>query len=93
MPGAPWRVLLDDETRRKLAGKNAPEGWVGLDEAARRLGVSKQSVATWVKAGKLQAVRVASGRRTGWRICVDSSDLEKQTSLSLDRTSNENETR
>jgi hypothetical protein len=81
MPGAPWRILLDDETRRKLAGKDAPEGWVGLDEAAQRLGVSKQSVATWVKTGKVQAVRVTCGRRTAWRICVDSTGLEKQTSL------------
>ncbi len=81
MPGAPWRVTLDDETRRKLGGKDAPEGWVGLDEAARRLGLSKQSVATWVKTGKLQAVRVACGRRTAWRICVNSTGLEKQTSL------------
>lgn len=81
MPGAPWRVVLDDETRRKLGGKNAPEGWVGLDEAAQRLGISKQSVATWVKTGKLQAVRVTCGRRTAWRICVDSTGLEKQTSL------------
>jgi excisionase family DNA binding protein len=70
-----------DETRRKLGGKDAPEGWVGLDEAARRLGLSKQSVATWVKTGKLQAVRVACGRRTAWRICVNSTGLEKQTSL------------
>src|SRR5262249_26565828 len=75
MPGAPWRVVLDDETRRKLGGKDAPDGWVGLDEAARRLGVSKQSVVTWVKDGKLQAVRIARGRRTGWRICVDSTGL------------------
>jgi excisionase family DNA binding protein len=81
MPGAPWRVVVDDETRRKLRGKDAPEGWVGLDEAARRLGVSKQSVATWVKTGKLQAVRVTCGRRTAWRICVNSTGLEKQTSI------------
>ncbi len=81
MPGAPWRIVLDHETRRKLAGKEAPDGWVGLDEAARRLGVSKQTVATWVKDGKLQAVRIARGRRMGWRICVDSTGLEKQTNL------------
>jgi excisionase family DNA binding protein len=81
MPGAPWRVVLDDETRRKLADKDATEGWVGLDEAARRLGVSKQTVATWVKSGKLDAVRVARGRRSGGRIRVDSTGLEKQVSL------------
>lgn len=84
IPGAPWRVTLDDETRRKLGGKDAPDGWVGLDEAAKRLGISKQTVTTWVKAGKLRAVRVARGRRAGWRICVDSTGLEQQTSLRLD---------
>jgi excisionase family DNA binding protein len=81
MPGAPWRIVLDGETRLKLAGGNAPDGWVGLEEAARRLGVSKQSVITWVKAGKLKAVRVFNGRRTAWRICVESSGLERQGSL------------
>src|SRR3984957_7686357 len=55
MPGAPWRIVLDDETRRKLGGGSAPDGWGGLGEDARRLGVSKQSVITWVKAGKLKA--------------------------------------
>jgi Recombinase/Helix-turn-helix domain/Resolvase, N terminal domain len=76
--GAPWRIALDEETCHRLAGRDAPEGWVGLEEAARRLGVCKQSVANWVNAGKLQAVRVALGRRWGWRIRVESTGLEKQ---------------
>src|SRR5206468_12517006 len=29
-PGAPWRIVLTDEVRRKLAGGDAPEGWVSL---------------------------------------------------------------
>ncbi len=82
-PWAPWRIVLDEETRQRLAGNDAPEGWVGLEEAAIRLGVCKQSVAHWVNAGKLKAVRVARGRRKGWRICIDSTGLEKQLSLCL----------
>jgi len=80
-PGAPWRIVLDEQTRARLAGHHAPEGWVGLAEAARRLGVSKQTVSTWVKQRKLQAVRVTKGRRQGWRICVDSTGLDKQQPL------------
>jgi len=87
--GAPWRIALDEQARHRLAGSDAPEGWVGLEEAARRLGVCKQSVANWVNAGKLQAVRVARGRRKGWRICVDSTGLEKQLSLGLSNASTE----
>jgi hypothetical protein len=36
-PGAPWKILLTDEVRRKLSGGDAPESWVSLSEAARRL--------------------------------------------------------
>jgi excisionase family DNA binding protein len=79
--GAPWRIALDEETRKRLAGTDAPEGWVDLREAVLRLGVSKQTVISWVKEGKLRAVRVARGRRTGWRICVESTDLERQRRL------------
>jgi excisionase family DNA binding protein len=79
--GAPWRIVLDEQTRQRLAGEEAPEGWVGIKEAARRLGVSKQTVTSWVKQGKLQAVRVSRGRREGWRICVDSTGLERQQPL------------
>ncbi len=82
-PGAPWRIVLDGDTRRRLAGEDAPPGWVGLEEAARHLGVSKQTVSTWVKSGRLQAVRVARGRRKGWRICVDSAVSGSQLSLDL----------
>jgi len=78
---APWRIMLDEKTRRRLTGGDAPEGWVGIEEAARRLGTSKQTVLSWVKQGKLDAVRVAKGGREGWQICVDSTTLAKQGSL------------
>jgi excisionase family DNA binding protein len=83
MPSAPWRIVLDEDTRQRLAGADAPAGWVGIEQAARRLGVSKQTVSTWVKSGKLQALRVARGRRQGWRIRVDSTGLDKQLGLCL----------
>ncbi len=60
-----------------------------LEEAARRLGACKQSIVNWINAGRLKAVRVVSGRRTGWRICVDSTGLEKQLSLSVTNLSTE----
>jgi excisionase family DNA binding protein len=81
VPGAPWRVVLDQETRRKLTAQDAPPGWVELTEAARRLGVSKQTVASWVKCGRLEAARVTRGRRPGWRIRVDSANLQRQGTL------------
>lgn len=79
--GAPWRIVLTDEVRERLAGGDAPPGWVGLIEAARRLGVSKSHVAYWVKIGKLAAVRVTVGKRRCWRIDVDSATCGPQGGL------------
>lgn len=86
-PKAPWRILLTEDVRRRLAGSSAPEGWVGLDEAARRLGVGKSLVAHWVKQGKLRAVRTTVGKRQCWRIEVSSTDSGRQIGL-LDRMGN-----
>jgi len=80
-PGAPWRIVLTDELREKLTGTAAPEGWVGLTEAARRLGMSKQQVDYMVKSGKLNAVRVAVGARQCWKIDVNSATCSKQPEL------------
>ena len=72
-PDAPWRIVLTDEIRARLAGHEAPANWVGLTEAARRLGVSTSRVAYWVKSGKLNAMRVAVGKRQCWKIDVESA--------------------
>jgi len=80
-PGAPWRILLTEEVRRRLAGGEAPEGWVGLTEAARRLGLTKSRVAYLVKTGKLNAVRATVGKRRCWRIDVSSTTYAKQQDL------------
>lgn len=86
-PGAPWRIVLTDAVRERLNGGEAPQGWVGLAEAARRLGVSKSLVAYWVKSGKLAAMRVTVGKRHCWRIDVDSATCGKQTDL-IDQITN-----
>jgi len=79
--GVPWRIVLTDDIRERLRGGPAPEGWVGLTEAARRLGVSKSQVAYWVKSGKLAALRVTVGKRPCWRIDVKSATCGKQTDI------------
>jgi len=80
-PGAPWRIVLTDEVRTRLTGGDAPDGWVGLTEAARRLGVSTSQVSYWVKSGKLTAQRVTVGKRSCWRIDVESATCGKQAAL------------
>jgi excisionase family DNA binding protein len=86
-PRAPWRITLTEATRRRLSGGSAPEGWVTLDEAARRLGRSKQWVLQLVKQGKLEAIRTTVGKREGWRIDVSTADGGRQGDL-LDPMSN-----
>jgi len=80
-PGAPWRIVLTAEVRRRLSGGEAPKGWVGLSEAARRLGLSKSHVAYLVKTGKLDAVQTTVGKRRCWRIDVDSATCARQVGL------------
>ena len=80
-PGAPWRIVLTPAVRERLAGGEAPAGWVGLSEAARRLGVSTSQVAYWVKTGKLKAVQATVGGRRCWRIDVISATCGTQEDL------------
>lgn len=80
-PRAPWRIRLTEDVRRRLAGGAAPADWVGLDEAARRLGLPKSSVAHLVKQGRLPAVRTTVGKRECWRIDVSSADCGRQPDL------------
>lgn len=69
VPGAPWRIRLDDELRAKVA-EDAPDGWLGLNNAAAALGVARQTVLHRVQRGELQAVHVRRGKRKGLRINV-----------------------
>ncbi len=66
-PGAPWRIRLTAELRQRFVA-DAPEGYVAMQVATARLGVSRQTVLDWIKRGKLEAVTVQRGRRGGLRI-------------------------
>jgi excisionase family DNA binding protein len=79
--GAPWRIVLTQEVRHRLSGGDAPAGWVGLSEAARRLGLGKSHVAYLVKQGKLNAMRTKVGSRQCWRIDVSSATYGRQADL------------
>jgi DNA invertase Pin-like site-specific DNA recombinase len=68
-PGAPWRILVNDELRA-LFVEDAPAGYVPIVDAMRTLGVSRQTVLQRVKRGELQALHVRNGRRKGLRILV-----------------------
>jgi excisionase family DNA binding protein len=80
-PAAPWQIVLTEELRRRLKDGDAPAGFVGLTEAAKRLGLAKPHVAYLVKHGKLPAVRVIVAGRPNWRIDVSSATCSKQPPL------------
>jgi excisionase family DNA binding protein len=64
---APWRIRLTDEVRQRFV-PTVPDGYVKLDEAARQLGVARQTVLNQVRAGRRNAVHVLEGKRRGLRI-------------------------
>jgi len=68
-PGAPWRIRLTDEIRARFV-PDVPDGWLPLDQAARALGVARQTVLHKVQRGELAAVYVHRGKRKGLRIQV-----------------------
>jgi len=68
---APWRIRLTDDVRAKFM-PDVPDGYLRLDEAAKRLGCARQTVLHKVQRGELRAVQVINGRRKGLRIQVDS---------------------
>ena len=79
--GAPWEVQVSEADRQRLAATEAPQGWITLKCAASALGVSQQTVLNKLKSGELNGVRVRAGARSAWRIEVNSSSYENQTSL------------
>ncbi len=72
-PHAPWRIRLSDDVRARFVPE-VPEGYLPLDEAARRLGVARQTVLHKVQRGELRAIEVIKGRRKGLRIQVSGAD-------------------
>ena len=69
-PGAPWQIRITPALRGKIR-PDATDGWLPLDQAARVLGVARQTVLHKVQRGELNAVHVTSGRRKGLRIQVE----------------------
>ena len=67
--GATWRIRLTDEIRARFV-PDVPDGYVPLNEAARRLGCARQTVLHKVQRGELPAVYVHRGKRKGLRIQV-----------------------
>jgi transposase-like protein len=68
-PGAPWRLRVSDALKHRLV-QEVPEGYVVMQEATRRLGVSRQTVLHRVQRGELDAVLICRGRQKGLRIRV-----------------------
>lgn len=80
-PAAPWRIRLTDALRARFVD-DPGEGYVTVQEATRRLGVSRQTVWHRVKRGELDAVHVRRGPQKGLRIkLIDTQpDLFRQAS-------------
>jgi Recombinase zinc beta ribbon domain len=68
-PEGPWHIRVTEELK-DLIVPAVPEGWLRLDEAAKALGVARQTVLNRVQRGELQAVHVNRGKRAGLRINV-----------------------
>jgi DNA invertase Pin-like site-specific DNA recombinase len=68
-PGAPWQIRLTDELRSRVR-EDAPNGWLPLRQAAKALGVARQTVLHKVQRNELAAVYVHNGKRKGLRIQV-----------------------
>lgn len=64
---APWRIRLTDQVRERFV-PTVPDGYVKLDDAARQLGIARQTVLNQVRAGRRKAVMVVEGKRRGLRI-------------------------
>jgi excisionase family DNA binding protein len=68
--GGPWHLRITDELRRRVV-PDVPAGWLTLDQAARHLGLARQTVLHKVQRGELAAVHVNRGKRKGLRIQVE----------------------
>ena len=80
-PGAPWQIRLTDDLRARIA-EEAPDGYLTMYQAMRRLRVSRQTVWQRVKRGDIEAIHVRRGRKKGLRLKLNCSqtDLFNQAS-------------
>ena len=86
-PGAPWRIVLTADVRRKLSSGDAPKEWVGLGEAAHRLGLSKSHVVYLIKTGRLEAMQTIIRQQRRWRINLESATCRQQVEMFGDMAS------
>jgi len=70
-PGAPWRLRIDQALRDRIQ-PDVPDGWLPLDQAAKVLGIARQTVLHKVQRRQINAVYVTTGRRKGLRIQAES---------------------
>jgi excisionase family DNA binding protein len=68
-PGAPWQIRIDQALLDKIQPA-VPDGWLTLDQAAKALGIARQTVLHKVQRGQLNAIYLNRGRRNGLRIQV-----------------------
>ena len=68
--GAPWRIRVDQALRDRIR-PDVPDGWLPLGQAAKALGMARQTVLHKVQRSQLNAVYVTTGRRKGLRIQVE----------------------
>jgi predicted DNA-binding protein (UPF0251 family) len=68
-PHAPWRISITDQVRARFVPR-VPAGYLKLDQAARQLGVARQTVLNQVRSGHRHAVHVVEGKRRGLRIQI-----------------------
>jgi predicted DNA-binding transcriptional regulator AlpA len=66
-PGAPWRIRLTDDLRKRVA-EDAPDGYLTVYQTMRLLGVSRQTVWQRVKRGEIEAIHAKQGRKKGLRL-------------------------
>jgi hypothetical protein len=77
---APWSIRITADDRERLIA-DAPPDWLAVDDAARELGVTKQTILNWVKARRIPYRYAVHGRRKGLRIDVNSAPKRAQRRL------------
>jgi DNA invertase Pin-like site-specific DNA recombinase len=68
-PGAPWRIRITDDLLSSIT-EETPEGYVPMQVATKKLGVSRQTILQRVKRGELEAIHVRCGKQTLLKIKV-----------------------
>ena len=79
-PEGPLRVRLDETVRTRFRD-TLPDGYVPAADARRELGVSRQTLWSWIQAGSLSALHVVRGANKGLYVRWDASDQPLLTGL------------